>query len=101
MIYHFIQNFTILSLLILKKWWYLKWISRYSKRIYPGDVVIDYHNDSVDPFFFKIKYFILDSVNGLLIFTEMITNFVYFDPHVQSFCVSDFDCFESSEWKLF
>lgn len=79
----------------------MKWITRYSKKIHLGHFVIDYKNDSIDPCFFEIKYFVLDQVKGLLIFTKGINKFVYFDSHFQSFHITDFDSSEPSEWKLF
>lgn len=80
----------------------LKWFTRYSKKVHPGDVLVEYSDDDVDPTFFVMKFFIVDPNRGLLIFAKSIDNFIFFDPHYECYCIlSEFSAEKSSQWKLF
>lgn len=56
----------------------LKWITRYSKKILPGDILVEHNEESSDPTFFIIESFISDSTYGLIIITKTLQKSIFF-----------------------
>lgn len=76
-----------------------KWIVRFSKKIFPGNILVEYNDENNDPSFFKLEFFIHDPINGLLILAQKYNDCFYFDPHFQSYFL--FDVPKFSNWKMF